>query len=256
MLQKERKKEERKKKKEKERKKEERRKKEDRRQKRFVERFCLRNRVLAGWWRKKQKAGEVIELTEEGRARAAAAEESSAVRLHVFRAPAPLYHRHHERPRLSAFSFGIRCNLGVAIVGMVNNSTIHRDGKIIITEVRARGPPVGARAPPESLLESEHLSISVHYMKQQQKNSHNITQNKNKIMQNVSFKAFNMKYFFYFYLHVMNDRWINDAHFFSIRKRSLTGIRRRWEWSRLVFLGYNSDHRSWRIYMLTTRCHR
>lgn len=28
-------------------------------------------------------------------------------------------------------SFGIRCNLGVAIVDMVNNSTIHRGGKII-----------------------------------------------------------------------------------------------------------------------------
>lgn len=32
-------------------------------------------------------------------------------------------------------SFGIRCNLGVAIVSMVNNSTIHQNGKIIITEV-------------------------------------------------------------------------------------------------------------------------
>lgn len=28
-------------------------------------------------------------------------------------------------------SFGIRCNLGVAIVDMVNNSTIHRGGKVI-----------------------------------------------------------------------------------------------------------------------------
>ncbi|KAI5086772.1 vesicular glutamate transporter 2.1 isoform 1 [Silurus meridionalis] len=32
-------------------------------------------------------------------------------------------------------SFGIRCNLGVAIVDMVNNSTVHQGGKIIIKEV-------------------------------------------------------------------------------------------------------------------------
>uniref|UniRef100_A0A6Q2XZG8 Major facilitator superfamily (MFS) profile domain-containing protein n=1 Tax=Esox lucius TaxID=8010 RepID=A0A6Q2XZG8_ESOLU len=31
-------------------------------------------------------------------------------------------------------SFGIRCNLGVAIVGMVNNSTVHENGKIVIKE--------------------------------------------------------------------------------------------------------------------------
>ena len=43
-------------------------------------------------------------------------------------------------------SFGIRCNLGVAIVSMVNNSTIHRDGKIIVTEVRAMPRPL---APPK-----------------------------------------------------------------------------------------------------------
>lgn len=29
-------------------------------------------------------------------------------------------------------SFGIRCNLGVAIVSMVNNSTVHRGGKLVV----------------------------------------------------------------------------------------------------------------------------
>ncbi len=63
---------------------------------------------LRGWFEeecphrvmeKKQKA--VSDRADGGRAaRAAAAEESAAVRLHVLRAPAPLHHRHHERPRL------------------------------------------------------------------------------------------------------------------------------------------------------------
>lgn len=69
---------------------------------------------------------ETIELTEDGKplevpeeGRCATARASPA---------APLHHRHHERPGL-CISFGIRCNLGVAIVDMVNNSTIHRGAR-------------------------------------------------------------------------------------------------------------------------------
>lgn len=41
-------------------------------------------------------------------------------------------------------SFGIRCNLGVAIVDMVNNSTIHREGKIIkeVSEFQEESSPL------------------------------------------------------------------------------------------------------------------
>ncbi len=93
---------------------------------------------------KKQKAGEVIELTEEGRPAPLQQKKAPLCDCTCFGLP-----RRYIIAMMSGLgfciSFGIRCNLGVAIVGMVNNSTIHRDGKIIITEVR-----VGARAPPSS----------------------------------------------------------------------------------------------------------
>ena len=36
-------------------------------------------------------------------------------------------------------SFGIRCNLGVAIVSMVNNSTTHRGGHVVMQVPRGGG---------------------------------------------------------------------------------------------------------------------
>uniref|UniRef100_A0A8C1D0Z2 Solute carrier family 17 member 6a n=1 Tax=Cyprinus carpio carpio TaxID=630221 RepID=A0A8C1D0Z2_CYPCA len=86
---------------------------------------------------KKQKAGEVIELTEEGRPAPLQQKKAPLCDCTCFGLP-----RRYIIAIMSGLgfciSFGIRCNLGVAIVGMVNNSTVHRGGKIIVTEVRAR----------------------------------------------------------------------------------------------------------------------
>uniref|UniRef100_A0A671LR59 Major facilitator superfamily (MFS) profile domain-containing protein n=1 Tax=Sinocyclocheilus anshuiensis TaxID=1608454 RepID=A0A671LR59_9TELE len=82
---------------------------------------------------KKQKTGEVIELTEDGRAAQLQEKKAPLCDCTCFGLP-----RRYIIAIMSGLgfciSFGIRCNLGVAIVGMVNNSTIHRGGKFIITE--------------------------------------------------------------------------------------------------------------------------
>uniref|UniRef100_A0A4W5KCH4 Solute carrier family 17 member 6 n=1 Tax=Hucho hucho TaxID=62062 RepID=A0A4W5KCH4_9TELE len=82
---------------------------------------------------KRQKTGEVIELTEDGRPLDQQEKKPPLCDCTCFGLP-----RRYIIAIMSGLgfciSFGIRCNLGVAIVGMVNNSTIHKDGKIIITE--------------------------------------------------------------------------------------------------------------------------
>ncbi|XP_048014254.1 vesicular glutamate transporter 2.2 [Megalobrama amblycephala] len=82
---------------------------------------------------KKQKTGEVIELTEDGRPAQMQEKKPPLCDCTCFGLP-----RRYIIAIMSGLgfciSFGIRCNLGVAIVGMVNNSTIHRGGKIIIKE--------------------------------------------------------------------------------------------------------------------------
>ncbi|CDQ96610.1 unnamed protein product [Oncorhynchus mykiss] len=82
---------------------------------------------------KRQGTGEVIELTEDGRPSGAQEKKAPLCDCTCFGLP-----RRYIIAIMSGLgfciSFGIRCNLGVAIVGMVNNSTIHKDGKIIITE--------------------------------------------------------------------------------------------------------------------------
>lgn len=91
---------------------------------------------------RKQKSGDVIELTEDGRPREAAEKKPPIFDCSCFGLP-----RRYIIAMLSGLgfciSFGIRCNLGVAIVSMVNNHTIHQNGKIIIKEVwhlvRGRG---------------------------------------------------------------------------------------------------------------------
>lgn len=90
---------------------------------------------------RRQKTGEVIELTEDGRPREAAEKKPPLCDCRCFGLP-----RRYIIAILSGLgfciSFGIRCNLGVAIVGMVNNSTVHQNGKIIIKEVwPQRGHP-------------------------------------------------------------------------------------------------------------------
>uniref|UniRef100_A0AAR2LKA0 Major facilitator superfamily (MFS) profile domain-containing protein n=1 Tax=Pygocentrus nattereri TaxID=42514 RepID=A0AAR2LKA0_PYGNA len=76
---------------------------------------------------------EELELTEDGRPAVAKKKRAPPIDCTCFGLP-----RRYIIAIMSGLgfciSFGIRCNLGVAIVGMVNNSTIHRGGKIIIKE--------------------------------------------------------------------------------------------------------------------------
>ncbi|KAI4872190.1 hypothetical protein NFI96_031018 [Prochilodus magdalenae] len=82
---------------------------------------------------KKQKGGEELELTEDGRPMEVKKKRAPHLDCTCFGLP-----RRYIIAIMSGLgfciSFGIRCNLGVAIVDMVNNSTIHRGGKIIIKE--------------------------------------------------------------------------------------------------------------------------
>uniref|UniRef100_A0A8C4TGZ4 Solute carrier family 17 member 6a n=1 Tax=Erpetoichthys calabaricus TaxID=27687 RepID=A0A8C4TGZ4_ERPCA len=82
---------------------------------------------------KRQKTGDVIELTEDGRPVDTPQKKAPLCDCTCFGLP-----RRYIIALMSGIgfciSFGIRCNLGVAIVDMVNNSTIHRAGKIIIKE--------------------------------------------------------------------------------------------------------------------------
>ncbi|XP_041964906.1 vesicular glutamate transporter 2.2 [Alosa sapidissima] len=82
---------------------------------------------------KRHDTGEVIELTEDGRPKEVKEKRTPLCDCTCFGLP-----RRYIIAIMSGLgfciSFGIRCNLGVAIVSMVNNSTIHRDGKIIVTE--------------------------------------------------------------------------------------------------------------------------
>uniref|UniRef100_A0A4W4E3L3 Major facilitator superfamily (MFS) profile domain-containing protein n=1 Tax=Electrophorus electricus TaxID=8005 RepID=A0A4W4E3L3_ELEEL len=82
---------------------------------------------------KRQKTGENIELTEDGRPSQGTERKTPLCDCTCFGLP-----RRYIIAIMSGLgfciSFGIRCNLGVAIVSMVNNSTIHQNGKIIIKE--------------------------------------------------------------------------------------------------------------------------
>ncbi|KAI5626222.1 vesicular glutamate transporter 2.1 isoform 1, partial [Silurus asotus] len=82
---------------------------------------------------RRQKTGENIELTEDGRPTQSTERKAPLCDCTCFGLP-----RRYIIAIMSGLgfciSFGIRCNLGVAIVSMVNNSTIHQNGKIIIKE--------------------------------------------------------------------------------------------------------------------------
>ena len=79
---------------------------------------------------KKQDTGETIELTEDGKPLEVPEKKAPLCDCTCFGLP-----RRYIIAIMSGLgfciSFGIRCNLGVAIVDMVNNSTIHRGGKVI-----------------------------------------------------------------------------------------------------------------------------
>lgn len=92
---------------------------------------------------KKQETGETIELTEDGKPLEVPEKKAPLCDCTCFGLP-----RRYIIAIMSGLgfciSFGIRCNLGVAIVDMVNNSTIHRGGKVI-KEVGSRWPRGFAR---------------------------------------------------------------------------------------------------------------
>ncbi|MEE6498977.1 hypothetical protein FKM82_003268 [Ascaphus truei] len=79
---------------------------------------------------KKNKPGETIELTEDGKPLEVSERRTPMCDCSCFGLP-----RRYIIAIMSGLgfciSFGIRCNLGVAIVDMVNNSTIHRGNTVI-----------------------------------------------------------------------------------------------------------------------------
>lgn len=83
---------------------------------------------LHGILEKRQENGETIELSADGRAELVEEREPPMVDCTCFGLP-----RRYIIAILSGLgfciSFGIRCNLGVAVVSMVNNHTVYRDGK-------------------------------------------------------------------------------------------------------------------------------
>uniref|UniRef100_A0AAQ4PL72 Solute carrier family 17 member 7b n=1 Tax=Gasterosteus aculeatus aculeatus TaxID=481459 RepID=A0AAQ4PL72_GASAC len=84
---------------------------------------------------KKQENGETIELSAEGRPELVEEKELPVVDCTCFGLP-----RRYIIAILSGFgfciSFGIRCNLGVAIVSMVNSHTVFRDNKEVIVKAQ------------------------------------------------------------------------------------------------------------------------
>ncbi|XP_075783865.1 vesicular glutamate transporter 2 [Pelodiscus sinensis] len=89
---------------------------------------------------KKQKPGDNIELTEDGKPLEVPEKKAPMCDCTCFGLP-----RRYIIAIMSGLgfciSFGIRCNLGVAIVDMVNNSTIHQGGKIIKEKAKFNWDP-------------------------------------------------------------------------------------------------------------------
>ncbi|XP_008588990.1 PREDICTED: vesicular glutamate transporter 2, partial [Galeopterus variegatus] len=89
---------------------------------------------------KKQETGETIELTEDGKPLEVPEKKGPLCDCTCFGLP-----RRYIIAIMSGLgfciSFGIRCNLGVAIVDMVNNSTIHRGGKVIKEKAKFNWDP-------------------------------------------------------------------------------------------------------------------
>ncbi|XP_066439705.1 vesicular glutamate transporter 2 [Eleutherodactylus coqui] len=89
---------------------------------------------------RKPKNSEHIELTEDGKPMQVSEKKPPVCDCTCFGLP-----RRYIIAIMSGLgfciSFGIRCNLGVAIVDMVNNSTIHRNGKIIKEKAKFNWDP-------------------------------------------------------------------------------------------------------------------
>lgn len=95
---------------------------------------------IYGVLEKKQENGETIELSAEGRAVLVEEKELPVVDCTCFGLP-----RRYIIAILSGIgfciSFGIRCNLGVAIVSMVNDHTVYRDEKQYIEKAEFEWDP-------------------------------------------------------------------------------------------------------------------
>uniref|UniRef100_A0A8C2EU02 Vesicular glutamate transporter 1 n=1 Tax=Cyprinus carpio TaxID=7962 RepID=A0A8C2EU02_CYPCA len=89
---------------------------------------------------KRQENGETIELSAEGRPELQEEKELPVVDCTCFGLP-----RRYIIAILSGLgfciSFGIRCNLGVAVVSMVNNHTVYREGKPYIVKAQFTWDP-------------------------------------------------------------------------------------------------------------------
>uniref|UniRef100_A0A8D0HGM4 Solute carrier family 17 member 6 n=1 Tax=Sphenodon punctatus TaxID=8508 RepID=A0A8D0HGM4_SPHPU len=89
---------------------------------------------------KKPKPGDNIELTEDGKPLDVPEKKAPMCDCTCFGLP-----RRYIIAIMSGLgfciSFGIRCNLGVAIVDMVNNSTMHRGGKLIKEKAKFNWDP-------------------------------------------------------------------------------------------------------------------
>uniref|UniRef100_A0A671LCN4 Vesicular glutamate transporter 1 n=1 Tax=Sinocyclocheilus anshuiensis TaxID=1608454 RepID=A0A671LCN4_9TELE len=98
--------------------------------------MCVLVRVLE----KRQENGETIELSAEGRPELQEEKELPVVDCTCFGLP-----RRYIIAILSGLgfciSFGIRCNLGVAVVSMVNNHTVYREGKPYIVKAQFTWDP-------------------------------------------------------------------------------------------------------------------
>ncbi|CAI5790703.1 vesicular glutamate transporter 1 [Podarcis lilfordi] len=94
------------------------------------------NRILD----KKQAGGETIELTEEGRPVEVTEKHPPIVDCTCFGLP-----RRYIIAILCGLgfciSFGIRCNLGVAIVSMVNNNTVYEGDKLVVKKAEFNWDP-------------------------------------------------------------------------------------------------------------------
>uniref|UniRef100_A0A8C0G0G8 Vesicular glutamate transporter 1 n=1 Tax=Chelonoidis abingdonii TaxID=106734 RepID=A0A8C0G0G8_CHEAB len=89
---------------------------------------------------RRQPGGETIELTQEGRAVEVSEKHQPVVDCTCFGLP-----RRYIIAMLCGFgfciSFGIRCNLGVAIVSMVNNNTVYRGDKVVVEKAQFTWDP-------------------------------------------------------------------------------------------------------------------
>lgn len=88
---------------------------------------------------KRQEGAETLELSADGRPVTTQTRDPPVVDCTCFGLP-----RRYIIAIMSGLgfciSFGIRCNLGVAIVSMVNNSTTHRGGHVVVQVVEGRAP--------------------------------------------------------------------------------------------------------------------